>query len=375
MDVSEFTTRQRKLLELERTEEQLQRQEKIADANFKIFQKLQSRGDAILGLHAERPTESQTSLEGHSLLILSRRSTFLPSHRFTTGDNVSIRNLHSQNTNKSKDSNTSSIGGVIYKVSKESIVIATETIPSEDELDFKLFSCNTLVMIKLADDVTYHRLTRALDKIDQHQNLAGKEIHAHNTRMIEVLFHAKKPQRNQAQSDEIRKETIFHNQNLNNSQKEAIQFCLESSDIALIHGPPGTGKTTTVVEFILQCVDRGLKVLACAPSNVAVDNLVLGLLPYIVVDKKKVPKPKIIRAGHPARMLPDVLQYSLEHVLQYTSGTEVVREVLDDINEKNKAFARAKSKHARSAIQKDLRSLRKELITRQRKAVKELFKG
>lgn len=41
----------------------------------------------------------------------------------------------------------------------------------------------------------------------------------------------------------------------------------------MIHGPPGTGKTTTVVELIAQAVKRGDKVLASAPSNVAVDNM------------------------------------------------------------------------------------------------------
>jgi ATP-dependent RNA/DNA helicase IGHMBP2 len=39
---------------------------------------------------------------------------------------------------------------------------------------------------------------------------------------------------------------------LNQPQLDAIAFALASNDIALIHGPPGTGKTTTVVEFILQ---------------------------------------------------------------------------------------------------------------------------
>jgi DNA polymerase alpha-associated DNA helicase A len=49
---------------------------------------------------------------------------------------------------------------------------------------------------------------------------------------------------------------------MNQSQLEAISFALEKSrSIALIHGPPGTGKTTTIVEFIRQCVLRGEKVI------------------------------------------------------------------------------------------------------------------
>src|SRR6185369_1640259 len=60
---------------------------------------------------------------------------------------------------------------------------------------------------------------------------------------------------------------------LNESQREAVRFALSARDLAVIHGPPGTGKTTTVVELIRQAVRRGEKVLACAPSNIGVDNL------------------------------------------------------------------------------------------------------
>jgi ATP-dependent RNA/DNA helicase IGHMBP2 len=68
----------------------------------------------------------------------------------------------------------------------------------------------------------------------------------------------------------------------------------------MIHGPPGTGKTTTVVEFILQTVRlQKSKVMACAPSNIAVDNMIERLA---VAD----PNLKIVRIGHPARLMDSV---------------------------------------------------------------------
>jgi ATP-dependent RNA/DNA helicase IGHMBP2 len=57
-------------------------------------------------------------------------------------------------------------------------------------------------------------------------------------------------------------------------QKAAVAKALGSNNVMLLHGPPGTGKTTAVVELILQEVKRGSKILACAASNIAVDNMV-----------------------------------------------------------------------------------------------------
>jgi superfamily I DNA and/or RNA helicase len=55
-------------------------------------------------------------------------------------------------------------------------------------------------------------------------------------------------------------------------------------DVALIHGPPGTGKTSSVVELILQATRgahrKAQRVLVCAPSNIAVDNIVMKLSEY-----------------------------------------------------------------------------------------------
>lgn len=67
-------------------------------------------------------------------------------------------------------------------------------------------------------------------------------------------------------------------------KKDAISKALSSKNLFLLHGPPGTGKTTTVVEIILQEVKRGSKILACAASNIAVDNIVERLVPHRYVD-------------------------------------------------------------------------------------------
>jgi hypothetical protein len=84
----------------------------------------------------------------------------------------------------------------------------------------------------------------------------------------------------------------------------------------------GTGKTTAVVELIRQEVARGSRVLACAASNIAVDNLVERLASSSggkasSSSSSSTPGLRVVRLGHPARLLPQVLENSLEaHVLR-----------------------------------------------------------
>src|SRR5689334_19336124 len=68
------------------------------------------------------------------------------------------------------------------------------------------------------------------------------------------------------------------NRQLNESQQKAVAAILENEEIVIVHGPPGTGKTTTLVEGIVQLVKAGQKVLVSAPSNTAVDNIAKGLI-------------------------------------------------------------------------------------------------
>jgi superfamily I DNA and/or RNA helicase len=108
---------------------------------------------------------------------------------------------------------------------------------------------------------------------------------------------------------------------LNESQRAAVEFALSARDVAIIHGPPGTGKTTTVVELVRQAVARGAKVLACAPSNMGVDNLLERLIAAGV---------QAVRLGHPARVLPELRAHTLDLLLDAHPDLRVARQLERD---------------------------------------------
>ncbi|ANQ53835.1 ATPase AAA [Thermosipho sp. 1063] len=93
---------------------------------------------------------------------------------------------------------------------------------------------------------------------------------------------------------------------LNKFQKLTISKALRSKDFFLIHGPFGTGKTRTLVEYIIQEVKRGKKVLVTADSNLAVDNLIERL-------ENKVSH---VRLGHPSRISKNLKKSSLIFQIQ-----------------------------------------------------------
>lgn len=111
---------------------------------------------------------------------------------------------------------------------------------------------------------------------------------------------------------------------LNESQHDAVRFALSAADLAIVHGPPGAGKTTTLIEIIRQAVRRGHKVLACAPSNLAVDNLLERLLAHGEC---------AVRLGHPARVLPALRDHTLDIMVEEHEDTRQARKLA------KKAFA------------------------------------
>ena len=107
---------------------------------------------------------------------------------------------------------------------------------------------------------------------------------------------------------------------LNPSQNEAIQQIVLAKDVAIVHGPPGTGKTTTVVQAvrILTELHRSRTILVCAPSNAATDLLTERIAAQGIY---------VTRIGNLSRIDEDIIKHSLEHQLAEHPDTKNIKKV------------------------------------------------
>lgn len=90
---------------------------------------------------------------------------------------------------------------------------------------------------------------------------------------------------------------------LNHSQEMAVNKVLGAKDVAIVHGPPGTGKTTTLVEAIYETLHRENQVLVCAQSNMAVDWIAEKLVDRGI---------QVLRIGNPTRVNDKMLSFTYE---------------------------------------------------------------
>ena len=155
---------------------------------------------------------------------------------------------------------------------------------------------------------------------------------------------------------------------LNESQQDAVRQCLAAEDIAIIHGPPGTGKTTTIIEVIRQAVARDETVLATAPSNTAVDNLLEQLIAT---------NSNVVRIGHPARVAERLRDYSLDVMVENHENMRWVRELLNDAEKlyrKTDRYTRAKpARGAKREMRQEAKYLKQEARKLERQAVKDVL--
>nr|XP_043623797.1 DNA-binding protein SMUBP-2 [Erigeron canadensis] len=337
ISVEQFVSKMNPLIDMEKEAEISASMSSGANRNLDSASK---RGSTILNLKC---VDVETGLMGKSLVELqSNKGDVLPAHKFGTHDVVVLK------PNKA-DLGSPALGqGVVYRLKDSSITIAFDDIPEE--------GLNSSLRIeKVANEVTYRRMKDTLIQLSKGiQRGPASDL-------VPVLFGERSP-------TVVKKEVSFipFNKNLDHSQKDAIRKALSSKDVFLLHGPPGTGKTTTVVEIILHEVKRGSKILACAASNIAVDNIVERLVPHRV---------KLVRVGHPARLLPQVLESALDAQVLRGDNSSLANDIRKEMKALNGKLLKTKDRNTKRDIRKELRMLSKEERKRQQLAVTDVIKN
>jgi predicted DNA helicase len=195
--------------------------------------------------------------------------------------------------------------GTVVKITEKTITVAFDNKPPN-------WVYKKGVRIDLyVNDVTFKRMEENLEEL---RHAVGRQRELRN-----IILGLKIPERAEPFEFDL------VDKRLNETQRRAVSLALGSSDFFLIHGPPGTGKTSTVTELIVQFVKRGKKVLATADSNIAADNILLNLSKY--------PELKLVRIGHPARVLEELERFSIYALYEEHEKSKKVKEGWEKVKE------------------------------------------
>lgn len=185
----------------------------------------------------------------------------------------------------------SSLTATVTELTSRSITVAFSEIPPN-----WIFDKNIRVDLYV-NDITFKRMEKTLDYLFHIKDLK-------TFKLIRIILGIERSSKaGKAHIDE------FFDKELNDFQKDAVKLAVGAEDIFLIHGPPGTGKTRTITEVILQEVKKGNKVIATAESNTAADNILENLI-------KSGVDINFVRLGHPARVSREFIESTLAYKME-----------------------------------------------------------
>ncbi|KAI7863129.1 AAA domain-containing protein [Spinellus fusiger] len=220
---------------------------------------------------------------------------------------------------------TPQLSGVVFRVTDAKVTIALSQ-DKDDELSSEIQEHCQMQMcicsVKLANSVTYERMIKSLERIKALGESGVSE-------MAKTLLGLSKPSAPIDQSD-----IVFYDETLNESQKDAVRFALGAPEIALVHGPP--------------------------------DNLVERLARH---------RMNLVRVGHPARILPTVLEHSLDIITRTCDSGQIVAEIRQEMDETLGKIKKCKNRSERRALYSHVKDLRKDYRLREQRVVEEVITG
>jgi len=290
------------LVEMEREEEMRRHEQEIRSLSGRERER---RGRALIEM---RGRDEGEGLGGHLVKFMrEQKGAPLPDTEIRVGDLVMI-----SKRDPLRDDNPT---GTVTQVTNYSITASFD--PEPRKLSGWVFGDGLRVDLYV-NDITYQRMQDALARLPTADGLLAP--------LRDVCTGAASP--TPAPPAEVEN---WHNPALNPSQRRAVRDAVAAEEVHLVHGPPGTGKTTTAVEIIRQCVGRDESVLATAASNTAVDN---------VVERLAEQGADVVRLGHPARVTPALRAHTLDARLEQVEAyrrsqarREDAFEVLDEQDE------------------------------------------
>ncbi len=299
---SSYVDRYDHLIELEREEEMRQHEAEIRDLSGP---EREAKGRALVTM---RGWDEGESIEGHRITFMkTREGEELPDTEIAVGDLVMI-----SKEDPLRDDNPT---GTVTEMTGHSITVVFDEQPDG------FLTGKGLRVDLYVNDITYQRMKTALEELEEAEG-----------RLLELrsVITGDKDPAEPAKSDI----DTWYNEELNDPQREAVRRSMGADEVYLIHGPPGTGKTTTVVEVIRQVIAADKSVLVTAASNTAVDTILEFLLEQDV---------DAVRVGHPARVTQGLREHTLDALLEesetYQQSREIREQAFDVLDEQDELTA------------------------------------